>query len=108
MNCLGPVGLNLEKTIRGAKKYILRRRAVHARRGENVVTASTGTVIIVLAPTATMSQNVLEGAKEEFRIFKPVLPGMEEFNRRGSEFIYHFFIGRRKICVCHLERKRSP
>jgi hypothetical protein len=67
--------LNLENTIRSAKKYLLRRRAVQARRGENVASASRGTVVVVLAPTATMSQNVLEGAKEELRIFKPLLPG---------------------------------
>jgi hypothetical protein len=72
---LGPVGINLENTIRGAKKYLLRRRALHARRGENVASASRGTAIIILAPTVTMSQNILQQSKDEHRLFKPLLPG---------------------------------
>lgn len=41
-----------------------------------MASASRGTVIVILAPTATMSQTILQQSKEEYRLFKPMMPGM--------------------------------
>jgi hypothetical protein len=43
-----------------------------------VASATRGTAIIILAPTATQSQIVLDKAKDEYRLFKPMLPGKIE------------------------------
>jgi hypothetical protein len=65
----------MELTVRGARLAMQRRRALEARRGENISINSRGTVVVVLAMTATNDQATLDRAKEEMRMCKEMMPG---------------------------------
>jgi hypothetical protein len=66
----------MERSIRGSRQLLLKRRAFDAKRGENVAANSRGTVILVLAPTATNDASTLERAREEMRLLRATLPGI--------------------------------
>ncbi|KAF4528727.1 hypothetical protein B566_EDAN008994 [Ephemera danica] len=63
-----------QRVIRGARLALQRRRALEARRGDSISANSRGTVVLVLALTATNDQGTIDRAKEEMRMSREMMP----------------------------------